>query len=99
MTEGKKTGVVLGGRGYGKLMQATITKLTAYYRKAIRSHPGNLDAMCEAIFATFFHAVSTDEEPHHTHCPEGADSWCLYQRALAKGEEPGSHHNSVGTPL
>ena len=44
-TEGKKAGTVLGGRGYGKLTQATINKLTGYYGKAIRSHPGDLDGM------------------------------------------------------
>ena len=48
-TEGKKTGVVHGGRGYGKLTQATITKLTAYHGKAIRSHLSKL--------VTYFHAV------------------------------------------
>ena len=98
-TEGKKHGVVLGGHGYGKLTKNTIQKLTVYYDTAIRSHRGNLEGMWEAIFASFFHAISTDEDPHHTHCPEGATSWCFYRRALAKGEEPGSHHENVRTPL
>ena len=31
----------------------------------------------------FYHSVSTDERPQHHCCPEGADSWCKYQRALA----------------
>ena len=30
-SSGKKAGVTLGGRGYNKLTQATITKLTANY--------------------------------------------------------------------
>ena len=51
-TESKKKGVTLGGRGYGKLTQATITKLTAYYGKAIRAQRGNLKAMTDAVFAT-----------------------------------------------
>ena len=55
--------------------------------------------MREAIFASFFHAISTDEDPHHTYCPEGATGWCFYQRALAKGAEPGSHRDKVHTPL
>ena len=58
-------------------------------------HRGNLEGMREAVFASFFHANLTDETPHHTHCPEGATSWCFYQRAQAKGEEPGSHHENV----
>ena len=46
-----------------------------------------------------FHAASTDDEPHHNHCPTGTNSWCFFQRALAKGEEPGSHLENVHTPL
>ena len=62
-TEGKKSGTTLGGRGYGKLKQATIIKLTGYHGKAIRSYPGDLDAIRNAVFATFFNAVSTNEDP------------------------------------
>lgn len=98
-TEGKKAGVVLEGQGYGKLTKATIMKLTGYYGKAIRSLPSNLDAMRDIVFTTFFHAALTDEEPHHTYCPEGPDSWFFYQKGLAKGEELGSHREKVGTPL
>ena len=95
----KKTGVTLGGRGHGKLTQAAITKLTLYYGKAIRSCTGDQFAMRSAVFASFFHAASTDEDPHHNHCPAGPNSWCFFQRALANGEEPGSHQDKVGTPL
>ena len=95
----KKTGVTLGGRGHGKLTLAAINKLTLYYGKAIRSCTGDKDAMRSAVFASFFHAASTDEEPHHNHCPVGRNSWCFFQRALAKGEEPGYHRDKVGTPL
>jgi len=97
--EGKKRGVVLGGQGHGKLTGTTIKKLAGYYDNAIRSNRGNLEGMREAVFASFFHTISTDEDPHHTHCPEGATSWCFYQKALAKGEEPGSHHENVHTAL
>ena len=98
-TQSKKKGVTLGGRGYGKLTQATITKLTAYYGKAIRAHPDDLPAMTSAVFATYYHAVSTDDKPQHTHCPTGEDSWCFFKRAEATGEEPGPHRGNVGTPL
>ena len=77
-SEGKKSGTSLGGRGYGKLKQATIIKLTGYHGKAIRSHPGDLDAMRNAVFAIFFHAESTDEDPHHSRYPVGSNSWCFY---------------------
>ena len=95
----KKTGVSLGGRGHGKLTQDVINKLKVYYGKAIRSCTGDEVAMRSAVFASFFHAVSTDEDPHHHHCPAGTNSWCFYQCAVANGEEPGSHRENVHTPL
>ena len=95
----KKTGVSLGGRGHGKLTQDVINKLKVYYRKAIRSCTGDEVAMRSAVFSSFFHAVSTDEDPHHHHCPAGTNSWCFYQRAVANGEEPGSHRENVHPPL
>ena len=98
-TEGKKAGTVLGGRGYGKLTQGTINKLTGYYSKAIRSHPGDLDGMRDAVFATLFHAASTDDNPRHFKCPQGSASWCFFNRAEAAGEEPVPHSEGVGTPL
>ena len=98
-SSGKKHGVTLGGRGHGKLNQATILKLTAYYGKAVRANSNNLDAMRDAVLATFDHATSTDERPHHDRCPVGADSWCFYQKSLAPGEVPGPHRDLVGTPL
>ena len=52
VAEEKKAGTTLGGRGYGKLTQATTTKLTAYYGNTIRGHPGDLDGMCDVVFAT-----------------------------------------------
>ena len=98
-SSGKKHGVTLGGRGHGKLKQATILKLTAYYDKAVRANSNNLDAMRDAVLATFDYATSTDERPHHDRCPVGADSWCFYQKSLATGEVPGPHRDLVGTPL
>ena len=90
-SSGKKTGIVLGGRGHGKLTQAAIIKYTAYYGKAVRAHPNNLDAMRDAVRATFYHAICTDETPQHDRCPVGDDSWCFYQKALATGQETGPH--------
>jgi hypothetical protein len=41
---------------------------------------GNLDKMREAVWATFFHKQSTDENPNHGLCPTGEDSWCKFQK-------------------
>lgn len=97
--QSKKKGVTLGGQGHGKLTQATNVKLTAYYGKAIRAHPGNLRDMTDAVYATYYHAISTDDTPQHERCPPGEDSWCFVRRAEATGETPGPHRENVGTPL
>ena len=67
----QKEGSSSWGRGFRKLTQASFTKLTSYYRKAIHAHPDDLPAMTNAVFATYYHAVSTDDNPQHTHHPSG----------------------------
>ena len=39
--------------------------------------------------------MSTDDQPHHTRCPDGEDSWCFFKKAEAKGEVPDSHEDKV----
>ena len=55
--------------------------------------------MKAAIYATIYHAVSTDTKPQHNKCPPGKESWCFYQSAIAKGRKPGSHAKKIGTPI
>ena len=55
--DSRKTGVTHGGRGHGKLTQATIMKMTLYYGKTIRSCPGDEEAVRSAVFISF-HVVS-----------------------------------------
>ena len=38
--------------------------------------------MCEPFL---YHSKSTADVPQHYHCPEGAESWCFYQRPTAFG--------------
>lgn len=38
--------------------------------------------MKQAVWAVWFHKSSTDDNPMHSLCPKGADSWCPYQKAL-----------------
>ena len=96
---GKKAGVTLGGRGFGKLKQTTIVQLTKYYGLAVCAHPNDVDGMQDAVLATFEHSSSTDEKPQHSKCPVGADSGCFFQKARATGEEPGPHRVNIHTPL
>lgn len=74
----KKT---LGGKG--KLTAKMIDKLTVYYGLAIRRNCDSVENMSNAIWATFYHYCSTDENQQHAKCPIGLDSWCSWQRAAA----------------
>lgn len=55
--------------------------------------------MREAILASIYHAVSTDDNPQHAYCPKGKSSWCFYQAAKANNKLPGLHKKNVRTPL
>lgn len=50
--------------------------------------------MVSAVWSTYFHKRSTDDRPLHHLCPEGVDSWCKYNKALAQNE-PYSHEVSL----
>ncbi|GFX20511.1 uncharacterized protein TNCV_3488681 [Trichonephila clavipes] len=81
----------LGGRN--RLTDAEIDKLQRYYGLAIRNNSGNLSAMKQAIWAIFFHKISTDLNPQHGLCPLGDDSWCGYNRSKLKGDTYKHKHN------
>ncbi|GFW58990.1 uncharacterized protein TNCV_2830961 [Trichonephila clavipes] len=55
--------------------------------------------MKKAVYATLYHSISTYQNPQHSKCPIGVDSWCFYQSAKAKGQKPGLHEQHVGTPI
>lgn len=71
--------------GKGRLTDVVINKLTTFYGNAIRQHPDSLQNMRNAVWAVYFHTRSTDQEPLHSFCPIGVESWCKYQQAVAKG--------------
>ena len=89
----------LGGRGYGKLTADKCVRLQNYFRGAILSNLDSEEKMRNAIWASFFHSTSTDEDPHHLRCPEGEESWCFFRRAEARGEDPGPHAQHCGTAI
>ncbi|KAH7984846.1 hypothetical protein HPB52_024496 [Rhipicephalus sanguineus] len=89
----KAQGESLGGRG--KLTQEEIKKIANYYGYALRSNINDVPAMKRAVEATLLHMTSTDDAPKHSKCPEGASSWCKYNRALANVESPPSHKNAL----
>ena len=78
----------LGGKGRGKLTPKIAKYLQYKYRLAILSNIPDLEAMRKAVFATLFHLMSTDKSPHHNRCPTGQDSWCFFNKAIARNEKP-----------
>lgn len=95
----KAQGITLGGRRYGSLKQTTIVKLTKYYQNSILRNQDSVDNMRTDILATLHHCVSSDSVPRHMKCPQSEQSWCFYNRALAKGETPGPHTENLGTAM
>ncbi len=51
--------------------------------------------MTTACWAVYYHYISTDADPQHDFCPDGDDSWCKYQQALASGEDPPSTNTLI----
>lgn len=74
-------GKTLGGKG--RLTDKLINELTKYYGLAIRRNVTNIGDMYNAIWQTFYHKFSSSENPQHFLCPEGADSWCKFQKAVS----------------
>lgn len=85
----------LGGKG--RLTKGLIEKLTGYYGWALRNNSNDVAAMQRAVMASYHHITSTDAEPHHDLCPEGADSWCRHKVAEANGvPQPRHRYNLPG---
>lgn len=89
-------GLGLGGRG--RLTDGQIDLLQTYYGLAVRRNVGSLKDMKSAIWAIYFHKLSTDENPRHELCPKGIESWCKYQKSLIT-KEMYHHGNSLPEPV
>lgn len=92
-----KRGQITDGKspsGKRRLTDAVIESFQVYYGKAIRENTDNVDKMRPAVWATYLHKISRDDQPRHELCPSGQDSWCGYQRALVTLEKY-THKHSV----
>ena len=69
--------------------------LTKYYGNAIRGHSNSVSEMSNAIWATFYHKKSTDDNATHHLCPSGRKSWCKWQVAKARNKLQGFHHSNT----
>ncbi|XP_074102194.1 uncharacterized protein LOC141529520 [Cotesia typhae] len=95
LRKAKKASKGIGGKGEGKLTDKIINKLSLYYGLAIRRHPDSVEDMKNAVLATYYHNSSTDEDPQHTYCPPGAESWCAWRKAASEGTEEEFEHDNV----
>ncbi|GFY07085.1 uncharacterized protein TNCV_4203561 [Trichonephila clavipes] len=68
--------------GKGRLTDRMIDLITTYYGNAIRQNKTCLSDMRKAVWAVYFHIRSSDEEPLHSFCPVGPNSWCKYQNQV-----------------
>lgn len=56
--------------------------------------------MKKEIWATLYHKISTDENPKHDNCPDGADSWCSWKKAYALSEiDVYTHKPAIGNDV
>ncbi|XP_077506807.1 uncharacterized protein LOC144116021 [Amblyomma americanum] len=86
----------LGGKG--RLTKALIDKLTDYYGWALRNNSNDVAAMqraVNAVNASYYHVTSTEEEPRHDFCLEGANSWCRHKVAEASDSPQPKHKYSL----
>ncbi|KAJ4451366.1 hypothetical protein ANN_02828 [Periplaneta americana] len=91
-------GKTLGGRN--RLTDAVINTLTVYYGNAIRANCGSVDNMRTAIWAIWYHKMSSDHNPVHNFCPKGLESWCPYQRAVEeKTVDSYKHKNNLAPAI
>ncbi|GFX59028.1 uncharacterized protein TNCV_3814621 [Trichonephila clavipes] len=90
ISDGKSIG------GKGRLTDRMIDLITTYYGNAIRQNKTCLSDMRKALWAVYFHIRSSDEEPLHSFCPVGPNSWCKYQNQVVEGSvETFRHSNNL----
>ncbi|GFS02201.1 hypothetical protein ElyMa_006439500 [Elysia marginata] len=88
-----KQNVRLGGNKKGSLTAPKIGLLQSFYTTAVRTYNASTEVMSNAIWAAFYHSISTPDHPQHERCPAGEESWCFYQRALVKKPKDASEFN------
>ncbi|GFV56565.1 uncharacterized protein TNCV_213251 [Trichonephila clavipes] len=71
-----------------------IDLITTYYGNAIRQNKTCLSDMRKAVWAVYFHIRSSDEEPLHSFCPVGPNSWCKYQNQVVEGSVETFRHSN-----
>ncbi|GFS86720.1 uncharacterized protein TNCV_2407331 [Trichonephila clavipes] len=60
--------------GRGRLTLKEVDSIQHYYGLAIRKNLSSVEDMKRAIWAIYFHKLSTEDNPQHALCPLGEDS-------------------------
>ncbi|GFW30327.1 uncharacterized protein TNCV_3850981 [Trichonephila clavipes] len=94
----RKLSDVKGISGRGSLTDNEISKLQQYYGLAIRRNMNSMSDMFKAVWAIYFHKLSTDSVPQHGLCPTSQDTWCGFNKAKLLGENY-SHKHSLPEPV
>ncbi|GFU98999.1 uncharacterized protein TNCV_3382431 [Trichonephila clavipes] len=72
--------------GRGRLTLKEVDSIQHYYGLAIRKNLSSVEDVKRAIWAIYFHKLSTEDNPQHALCPLGEDSWCGYNHNIVTGE-------------
>ena len=78
--------------GARRLTERQIDTLQIYFGIAIRENKGNLLGMQRSVMAALYLVSSTDEEPNHSFCPDGPNTWCKYNL------DPSTYKHRHGLP-
>lgn len=74
-------------KGKGQLTGERMKKIQIFYGLAIRRNTNSVKEMQKAIWATYFHIQSTNENPTHQLCPKDANTWCKFHKAEIENDE------------
>lgn len=71
--------------GKDRVIDVPIDTISACYVKAIRKHSYSYKDMQKAICSIWYNKRLNDVQITHDFCPDGNDSWCIYNQELANG--------------
>lgn len=80
LPDGSKVG------GKNRLTNVAILQIQEYYKLAILRNLSSVKEMQAAVWAEYFHLLSSDEKPQHSLCPGTEDTWCKFRKASQNNE-------------
>ena len=65
-----------------KDLTSVIDKLQNYFGIALRANYTTVENMKKAMWASYFHVASNEQNNYHDHCEASSTSWCQHQRDI-----------------